>query len=136
MRLLKFWNRRHNLKIVKGERKNFTIGVLYILTRVLVLCTQNSIQSMLFQCFFCEKLKKEDKSRKLRQNLAKRGFLTLHPNAGGCFSPRKNIMSFLRPAIVAEWSKLPCFKFKYRQTLRFQVQILLRAGPLRAWMFK
>ena len=29
-------------------------------------------------------------------------------------------------ATMAEWSKSPCFKFKYRVTLRLQVQIPLR----------
>ena len=33
----------------------------------------------------------------------------------------------VEPAMVAEWSKSPCFKFKKRQMLRSQVQIPLRA---------
>ena len=34
--------------------------------------------------------------------------------------------SFQKPAMVAKWSYLPCFKFKYTKTVRSQVQIPAR----------
>ena len=42
-------------------------------------------------------------------------------NDSALFKICRDDKSAPEPAVVAEWSKLPCFKFEYRQTLRSQV---------------
>ena len=44
--------------------------------------------------------------------------------------------NFHKPAIVAEWSYLPCFKFKYTKTVRSQVPIPVRDYDINRSEFK
>ena len=57
--------------------------VLYILTSVWVLRTQNAVEICIFNVFNGKKLKKGEKAINLQQNLGKNVcFLSLHQNAG------------------------------------------------------
>ena len=62
-----------------------------------MLHTPNAGQNMLSHIFGAKKIKKEEKARKLRKNLGKKCFLSLHPNTG------QGLLLGLGPYLLFVW---------------------------------
>ena len=81
------------IRQVNVRGSHYYYSLLYTLTSVWVLHTQNAGQNLHIQIFFLEKLKNRNKVTKLVQFLAKKIFFSLHQNAGQVFVPRFNMIA-------------------------------------------
>ena len=107
--------------------------MLYILTSVWVLRTSNSGQSMIFLCFSCKKLKKEEIRKKIEVKYIKQKIiLSLHPDACQGFYSQKTLVKihkFLQFVNKLQW---PCTGSRdihgYRLWLESTAGTLLRVS--------
>ena len=79
------------LKKIWCKKRKF--GITH-LTSIWVLHTPTAGQNMPFQCLHAKKSKREEKAWKLRQNLTKNQFFSLHQHAGRrCYSQKNWLIS-------------------------------------------
>ena len=91
------------------QKKKYIIWMLFILTSIWVLRAPNTGWNKLFQCFLYKKLKKEEKARNCKQNLAKKVFWSLYQNVGQGFIDRiKHVFRYKKDINIAILDTFPC----------------------------